>query len=313
MNFLYPAIFLTLGVIFVNGWTDAPNAIVSCVCSKTFSMKKAVLLASVCNFLGVFIISLINTSVAKNVFEVAKITDRRAICAALLSVIVLAVGAWTMGIPTSESHAIIASLIGAGLATRASIDIKTISYSLIGLFLSVTVGFLLGYHIYGYWQKKIVGKKKLMRMQVFGAAFMAFMHGAQDGQKFISIILLITGVTGEFGIPLWAAVLCSFVMGLGTMAGGGRIIRKVGEQMVELNLKQGVSADIAGGISLLLSTFFGLPVSTTHVKTSAVMGCGYVSGGLSKKTASEMLAAWVITFPACFGMGYIFTKIFLKF
>ena len=97
------------------------------------------------------------------------------------------------------------------------------------------------------------------------------------------------------------------------MAGGERIIEKVGEQMVNLNLKQGVSADISGGISLLLSTLLGLPVSTTHVKTASIMGCGFSSGGLDKKTASEMLAAWIITFPACFGMGYFFTKIFLKF
>ena len=302
-----------MGVIFVNGWTDAPNAIVSCVCNKTLSMKKAVLLAAVCNFLGVFIMSSVNNSVAKNVFEAADITDRRSICAALLSVIILAVGAWTMGIPTSESHAIISSLIGAALASGADINLRTIIYTLIGLVLSVTIGFLLGFYIFGYWRKKPSSKKKMQKAQIFGAAFMAFMHGAQDGQKFISILLLISGVSGSFGIPVWATVLCSVVMGLGTMAGGGRIIKKVGEQMVDLNLKQGVSADIAGGISLLLSTLFGLPVSTTHVKTSAVMGCGFVSGGLNKKTASEMLAAWVITFPACFGMGYFLTKLFLKF
>ena len=310
MDFFNLAAMLTLGVIFVNGWTDAPNAIVSVVCSTTLSMKKAVILASLSNFAGVIIMSIISPAVAKNIFEIADIKEPAAISAALLSVIVLAVGAWFFGIPTSESHAIIASLMGAGIATGTGISLKVTLYTVIGLFLSVTGGFVVGYYLYSFWSKKQTEAKKIRLVQIAGAAIMAFMHGAQDGQKFISIYLIACGITGDFNIPIWAAMICSAVMGLGTLLGGGRIIENVGQKMVELDKKQGVSADIAGGISLFISTVLGLPVSTTHVKTAAIMGCGYVTGEINKKTASEVLAAWVITFPVCFGMGYVFTKLF---
>lgn len=310
MNFFNLAALLTLGVILVNGWTDAPNAIVSPVCSKTLSMKKAVVLASICNFSGVMLMSIVNSSVAKNIFEITNIQHNGAICGALLSVILLAVVAWGFGIPTSESHAIIASLMGAGIATGSEISVRVIIYSLIGLILSVAGGFALGYYLYNFSKNKRLDEKNLKRGQIIGAVFMSFMHGAQDGQKFISIYLIALGITGEFEIPIWAALICSAVMGLGTLMGGGRIIKNVGEKMVELDIKQGICADIAGGISLFISTVLGLPVSTTHVKTASIMGCGYVTGNIEKKAASNMLAAWVITFPACFAMGYLFTKIF---
>ena len=141
---------------------------------------------------------------------------------------------------------------------------------------------------------------------------MSFMHGAQDGQKFISIFLVaisLSSKSSSFEIPVWVALLCSSTMALGTAMGGGRIIYNIGKKMTNLDLKQGVSADAAGSISLFLSTCLGLPVSTTHAKTSAIMGCGYVKSSLDFKTARELLTAWVITFPACFIMGYIFTKI----
>lgn len=303
------AFILALGVIFVNGWTDAPNAISSCVCSKVLSMKKAVLLAAVCNFLGVTVTSFISHSVAKNIFETAKITSSKALCAALLSVIVLAVGAWIFGIPTSESHAIIASLCGAGFASGIKINTRLLTFTLIGLILSVGLGFILGFYLYSFISKKDIAQEKLRKLQIVGAVFMSFMHGAQDGQKFISILLFAKGTKGVFRIPLETAGLCAVVMALGTAFGGGRIIRKVGEKMVDMDLTLGSASDVAGGISLMLSTVFGMPVSTTHAKTASVMGCGFSKGKIDKKTANEMFAAWVITFPVCFILGYLFCKI----
>ncbi len=298
---------LAIGVIFVNGWTDAPNAISSCVCSKVLSMKKAVVLAAICNFCGVFITGVLSHSVAKNVFETAKIQSGEALCAALASVILLAVSAWFFGIPTSESHAIIASLCGAAVASGTHINKNLLIFTLFGLILSVGLGFILGYYIFRILSKKPISNKKLRNLQISGAVVMSFMHGAQDGQKFISIMLFACGFTGKFSLPLWTTVLCSVVMALGTAVGGGRIIRKIGQDMVEMDLKLGAGADIAGGISLFIATVLGMPVSTTHAKTAAVMGCGFSNGNINKKTASEMLAAWLITFPICFGLGYLFT------
>lgn len=301
---------LVLGVIFVNGWTDAPNAISSCVCSGALSMKRAVLLAAVCNFLGVSVTSIIASGVAKNIFETTKISEPSALCAALLSVIILAVGAWVFGIPTSESHAIISSLCGAALASGVAINSNLLIFTLIGLILSVGMGFVLGYYIFRSLNKRVFKEQNLKRLQIAGASVMAFMHGAQDGQKFISILLFAIGITGVFKIPVWTVLVCSTVMALGTALGGGRIIRKVGKTMVDMDLKLGSAADIAGGISLLTATVLGMPVSTTHAKTASVIGCGYAKSDLNKKTASEMLAAWVITFPVCFVLGYVLTKLF---
>lgn len=313
---LFAASLLTLGVVFVNGWTDAPNAIASCVCSGTLTMKLAVLLAAVCNFSGVLIMTYVNCSVARNIFSSADFSGspygHTALCAALASVIILAVGAWIFGIPTSESHAIISALIGAALACNAPVHLRVIIYTLVGLVLSVAGGFIAGYFLFGFMKRRDYNERKLRHMQTVGAALMSFMHGAQDGQKFISIFLVAVSLgtnASGFGIPTWTIVLCSIVMALGTALGGGRIIRTVGKKMVRLDLKQGVCADIAGGLSLFLSTCLGLPVSTTHAKTSAVMGCGFVDSALDSKTAFEMLAAWVITFPACFIMGYVFTRL----
>ena len=299
------SIILTLGVVFVNGWTDAPNAITGCVCSGALSMKKAVALASICNFLGVTLSSVLFPTVAKNIFETAGVTGG-ALCASLLSVIIMAVSAWCFGIPTSESHAIIASLAGASLAIGKSISTKLIFMTVSGLIISVIGGFVAGFFIYGKFKKVKIKKWH----EVVGAGLMSFMHGAQDGQKFISILLLAFGISGTFKIPIWAVFTCSAVMTLGTALGGGRIIEKVGREMVTTDSATSVSSDIAGGMSILMSTVLGLPVSTTHAKTASIMGCGYRQKSINKKTMRQMIAAWLITFPICFILGFIFTELF---
>jgi len=304
------AIILTLCVIFVNGWTDAPNAIAGCVCSGALKMKRAVMLAAIFNFIGTVTSCALFPQVAKNIFDEAGLETQGAICASLLSVIILAVGAWAFGIPTSESHAIIASLMGASVACGKSISVKLLSLTLTGLVLSVVGGFIAGFYIYKYVKNKNLSEKASKNLQILSAGIMAFMHGAQDGQKFISILLLTTSIGNAFSVPMPVVLLCSAVMALGTATGGKKIIKKVGKQMVAIDSKISISSDIAGGISLFLSTVLGMPVSTTHAKTSAVMGCGYAVKGINKKTARQMIAAWFITFPLCFVMGYLFTLIF---
>ena len=303
------AFLLTLGVIFVNGWTDAPNAITGCVCSGALSMKKAVAYAAVFNFLGIVISVRFFPFVAKNIFLQSNISGGPMLIASLLSVIILAVSAWFFGIPTSESHAIIASIIGASVATSKSFNCKLVYFTLVGLVVSVIGGFVLGYLFYFLLKDKQISTKKINALQILSALVMAFMHGAQDGQKFISIFLLASGMS-SFDINYKVVLLCAVVMALGTATGGGRIIEKVGKTMVSINGKKSVASDVAGGISLFLSSVMGLPVSTTHAKTSAVMGCGYVTNDINKKTMRQMIAAWLITFPACFVMGYLFTLLF---
>jgi len=156
--------------------------------------------------------------------------------------------------------------------------------------------------------------------QVMGGALMAFMHGAQDGQKFIGVFMLgiflangYANVT-EFVIPIWLMILCSAVISLGVSIGGYKIIKKVGMGMVKLEKYQGFAADTAGAICLLISSLFGIPVSTTHTKTTAIMGVGAAKriSSVNWATVKEMVLAWVLTFPGCGILGYIFANVLIK-
>jgi PiT family inorganic phosphate transporter len=154
---------------------------------------------------------------------------------------------------------------------------------------------------------------------VFGGAFMAFMHGAQDGQKFMSVFLLGIflangqGNVSSFSIPIWLMILCSAVMALGTSIGGYRIIKSVGMDMVSLQTYQGFAADLGAATCLLFSSITGIPVSTTHTKTTAIMGVGAsrrlsaVNWGVVK----EMGLAWILTFPGCGLVGYLMAQLFM--
>ncbi len=327
---------LTLGVIMVNGWTDAPNAIATCVSTRAMKASSAILMAAVFNFLGVLVMTLVNSKVAMTIYNMVDFGGNAgeatvALCAALFAIVVWATAAWRFGIPTSESHALIAGLSGAAIALHGSfsgINFGEWVKVLYGLALSTVLGFGSGFgsaRLIETICRRMDRKKTLpffRGAQIFGGASMAFMHGAQDGQKFMSVFLLgIFLANGQasvtnFQIPLWLMVLCSMVMALGTSIGGYRIIKSVGMDMVRLQTYQGFAADLGGAACLLLSSVTGIPVSTTHTKTTAIMGVG-ASRRLSAvnwRIVKEMSLAWILTFPGCgllgFGMAKLFMQIF---
>lgn len=325
---------LILGVILVNGWTDAPNAIATCVSTRTLSPKKSILMATIFNFLGVLVMTLISRAVAQTIYNMVDFGDVPrdaliALCAALFAIVVWAVAAWLFGIPTSESHALIAGISGAAIAIKggiSGINMNEWVKVIYGLFLSTIMGFSSGYLITKIIEKtcKNIERQKttkfFKRTQLVGAASMAFMHGAQDGQKFMGVFMLCiflangySNVT-DFNIPIWLMILCSLVMSLGTSIGGYKIIKTVGMGMVKLETYQGASADLASASCLLASSVLGLPVSTTHTKTTAIMGVG-ASKRLSNVNWSivkEMALAWILTFPGCGLLGYLSTYVFMK-
>ena len=322
-------VLLTLGVIFVNGWTDAPNAIATCVCTGALKMKKAIILSAVFNFLGAVIMGIINTKVAQTIYTMVDFGSSSesvaALCAAMLAIIAWATGAWWFGIPTSESHALIAGIGGAAIAISGfkALDPQGWLKVLNGIVLSVAIGFILGY-IFAKAIKIIIpdceNKHTFYKnAQIVGAAAMSFMHGAQDCQKFVGVMILGIGLNSgqdpeRFSvIPIWLMLLCSVVISLGTALGGGRIIKAVGKDMVALESYQGFCADIAGAISLFLSSVLGLPVSTTHAKTTAIMGTGAAKSKaeVNWKIAFEMITAWFLTFPGCMIVGFITAKLFM--
>lgn len=324
---------LTLAVILVNGWTDAPNAIATCVSTRAIGVRPAIVMAAVFNFFGVLVMTLLNASVAMTVYNMVDFgTDAHAaliaLCAAMAAIVLWATAAWYFGIPTSESHALIAGLSGAAIAIHndfSGINGAEWAKVLWGLLLSTALGFGLGFLTAktvtllsgGFHRAR--AESFFSGSQVVGGAAMAFMHGAQDGQKFMAVFLLGAALSGgqtqatEFTVPLWLMVLCSAVMGLGTSIGGYRIIKSVGMDMVKLRSYQGFSADLSAALCLLFSSLTGIPVSTTHTKTTAIMGVGAVRSlhHVNWRVVKDLVLTWIFTFPGCGVLGYLMAKLFL--
>ena len=311
---------LNIGVIVVNGATDAPMAI---------------LMAAVCNFLGLLLVSLVTSAVAHTIFNMVDFGGNSqqaliALTAAMIAIIVWGAAAWWFGIPTSQSHSLIAGLTGAAIALQGgfgAINGGEWMKVVYGILLSTLLGFFLGWA-----NSKIVGRvcrnmdrkrtTKVFRWaQVASGAGVAFMHGAQDGQKFMSIfVLAITLATGvgqadQMVLPIWLMFFCALNMGIGTAVGGERIIKSVGLDMVKLEPFQGFAASAATFFCLMLSTFAGLPVSTTHTNTTAIMGVGAAKRKSAVKwgIAVDMVKTWVLTFPGCGLLGFAFAHLFLFF
>lgn len=324
---------LILGVIFVNGWTDAPNAIATAVSTRVLRPRTAVIMAVIMNFLGVLISMIFFAKIADEISKMVSLESFNredslvVLMAGMISIVIWATAAWYFGIPTSESHALIAGVTGAVLAlgklgaVNGDFWVKVI----VGLLISSVIGFFTGFGftklIEGLFKrKKRAQTNKLFAYGQAGAAgFMAFMHGAQDGQKFIGVFIICLSTynnkwfsSGE-SADLWLIVLVSAVMGLGTSVGGYKIIKAVGMDMVKLEKYQGFSADFVAAGVLLLATFLKIPMSTTHTKTTAIMGVGAsrrisaVNWGVVK----EMFTAWFLTFPGCGLIAFLMAKFFL--
>lgn len=336
--FTNPSLFIVTvlisGVILVNGWTDAPNAIATCVSTRCLSPKKSIIMAAIFNFLGVFTMTLINSTVAETIYNIVDFGTNAtaaltALSAALVAIATWAVLAWLFGIPTSESHALIAGLSGSAIAIQggiAGINGEEWIKVLYGLVISTILGFGMGFSVTKIIETicRKIDRRKTTKFfkgtQIVGGASMAFMHGAQDGQKFMGVFLLgvslsngLTGVS-TFSIPLWLMLVCSALMTLGTSIGGYKIIKTVGMKMAKLEVYQGAAADISSAGCLLLSSALGVPVSTTHTKTTAIMGVG-ASRRLSNVNwgvVKEMVLAWILTFPGCGLLGYLATLIFMR-
>lgn len=326
-------VLLTFAVILVNGWTDAPNAIATCVSTRAIGPKPAIIMAAILNFAGVFFMTIINATVAQTIYKMVNFEgDSKnalvALCAAMVAIVLWATVAWIFGIPTSESHALIAGISGAAIALQNSISGINASEwikVLIGLVLSTFLGFSMGWvtvKLTELFCKKMDRQKTgvfFKNAQIGGAAAMAFMHGAQDGQKFMGVFML--GIflsqgnssVQEFNIPVWLMFLCSLIMALGTSIGGYRIIKAVGMDMVKLETYQGFSADLAGAGCILISSLTGIPVSTTHTKTTAIMGVGSAKrlSNVNWGVVKEMVLTWVLTFPGCGLIGFLMAKLFI--
>ncbi|WP_251445914.1 inorganic phosphate transporter [Vermiculatibacterium agrestimuris] len=306
----YPILFLLAAVILVNGWTDAPNAIAAPVAAGVLPFPLAAALAAVCNLLGVVCTARVSDAVARTLYSIADFGPQAltALSAALSATVLWAVFAWRFGVPTSESHALVAGLTGSALALGTErLHLAPLAWVGLGLILSLALGFLLG----RLFRARLPHCREALyrRGQILGAALTAFLHGAQDGQKFLGVMALILALDcGGYSLPHWASRACALLMALGTLIGGRRIIDTVGRKLVTLDPRAGFAAEAGCAAALALCTLWGFPVSTTHAKTAAILGAGAAPDG---KVAGSLGLAWLLTFPACGFLAFFLVKCLL--
>jgi PiT family inorganic phosphate transporter len=232
--------------------------------------------------------------------------------------------AWYWGLPTSESHALIAGLTGAGLATAGPESLLWTGWSkvLIGLVFSTFLGFFGGLVLMGLLYRMLANsrpgtvRRVFGRLQILSAAFMAFSHGSNDGQKFIGVFtlsLLLGGILPAFQVPLWVILLCALTMGLGTAVGGWRIVKTMGLRLTRLEPVHGFAAETAAALTIEIATRLGIPLSTTHTINTAIVGVGATRrfSAVRWGVTFEIVAAWILTFPVCGLIGWGAAKILL--
>ncbi len=316
---------LIIGLTVVNGWTDAPSAIAGCVCTRSLKPKHALIMAGLCNLAGAVIMALWHPGVAETLYGIASFgSDPRSallsLCSAVLAVIAWAALASLWGIPTSESHALISGMSGAAIASSGSfgaISAEQWRTVLTGILISTVPVLVLSALLYKISSRIFSEQDRrgtiryFKRVQLFSAASSAFLHGAQDSQKFIGVYLLGLSflgkhsVEGEFSIPFYVTLICSLAMTLGTMMGGTRIIKKVGSEMTHLDALGSSAADTASSALLSVCSFLGIPTATTQAKTCAMMGVGLCKkNGTNPRVVAQMLGGWFLTFPVCALLGF---------
>ena len=311
MVLLIAIVILALVFDYTNGFHDTANAIATSVSTRALSPRTAVFMAAGLNLLG----ALVSTSVAKTVGEGIVDTDLvtlQVVMAALVGAVVWNFVTWHFGIPSSSSHALFGGLIGAMIAS-AGVDgviwsgvVEKIILPMIG---SPLLGFI------GAWVLMtgliwLVRKRQLApvnkwfrRLQPISAGFMAFSHGANDAQKTMGIIalaLFASGQIDEFTIPTWVKIACALAMALGTYSGGWRIIHTLGTKVIKLDPIHGFAAETAAASVIQVATHFGVPVSTTHTITAAIMGVGSTQrlSAVRWGVAGNIITAWILTLPA---------------
>src|SRR3989338_675449 len=324
-----PAILFVLGLVrpaeFVNGWPAAPNAIATVVSTRVLSPARALLLATCLNILGAMSGTAVAATIGKGIVSPDAI-NIYTVGAAMVGIVFWSTLAWYYGLPTSESHGLIAGLTGAALATAGPQALLWSGWKkvLIGLGFSTFLGFFGGlvlmtliYRAFAKARPATV-RRVFGKLQVLSAAFMAFSHGSNDGQKFIgafTLVLLLGGIIPAFKVELWVILLCATVMGIGTAIGGWRIMKTMGLRLTKLEPVHGFAAETGAALTIEVASRLGIPLSTTHTINTAIMGVGAtrrfsaVRWGVSR----NMVTAWVLTFPVCGAIAWAVAKLTLLF
>jgi PiT family inorganic phosphate transporter len=320
---LYCVLALILVAEFVNGWTDSPNAIATVVSTRVLSPYQALIMATVLNAIGAMSGTAVAATIGKDIVR-PDVINLTTVAAAMIGIIFWSTLAWYWGVPTSESHALIAGLTGAGLATAGPESLLWTGWSkvLIGLGFSTFLGFFGGLLLMALLYRMLANSRPgtvrriFGRLQIVSAGFMAFSHGSNDGQKFIGVFtlsLLLGGFLPAFQVPIWVILLCAITMGLGTAVGGWRIVKTMGLRLTKLEPVHGFAAETAAALTIEIATRLGIPLSTTHTINTAIVGVGATRrfSAVRWGVTFEIVTAWVLTFPVCGLIGWGAAKILL--
>lgn len=320
MVVLVALIIIALGFDFMNGRNDAANSIATIVSTRVLSPRYAVAWAAFFNFIAFLVFGLhVADTIGRGIISANAITDE-VIFGALVGAIFWQVVTGYLGIPSSSSHALIGGLVGAGVAHAG---IGTIEWSGLGktiaaIVLSPVTGFvlalmmvlLLSWMFLRFMPARV--DRIFRKVQLVSASLYSLGHGGNDAQKTMGIIAALLAAHGEmngaFHVPLWVVISCNGAMALGTLLGGWRIVRTMGSRITHLSSMQGVCAETAGSITLFLATFMGIPVSTTHTITGAIVGVGAArrASAVRWNVAQRIVIAWVVTMPAAAIVGAAF-------
>ncbi|HET8785395.1 MAG TPA: inorganic phosphate transporter [Candidatus Limnocylindrales bacterium] len=313
---------VVLAVLFdyINGFHDTANAIATSVSTRALRPSHAILMSATANFVG----ALTGTAVAKTIASGIATTPSGAegqiiVASALVGAIAWNLLTWRLGIPSSSSHALIGGLIGAVVAASGTgalnlegIYEKVLFPLVASPILGVLIGFSLMVVLLNLFQRAHPRKlnDRFRRLQVLSAAYMAFSHGSNDAQKTMGIITLAlvgAGVLAEPTVPLWVIILAASAISIGTAAGGWRIIRTMGQRVVKLDPVHGFAAETTAATIILGASHFGMPVSTTHVISSAIMGVGASDrfSAVRWGVAGNIIVAWVLTLPASGAVAWL--------
>jgi inorganic phosphate transporter, PiT family len=322
-SFILLAFVIVFAVIFdfINGFHDTANAIATAVSTRVLSPRNAIIMSTVLNLLGAISGTAVAKTVGAGLVHSGSVTQLT-VLSALLAAIIWDLITWYFGLPTSSSHAVLSSLVGAAIATSGTgvVISKGVYKILLGLVISPLVGFILGGFImfclarFFCNQSTSLVNNIFSRFQIVSAAYMAFSHGNNDAQKTMGIItmaLVSYYHLTAFDIPSWVILTCAVAMASGTAVGGWRIIKTLGTKLAQLRPINGFAAETAAATVIELASRIGMPLSTTHVISSSIMGV-IASKRISAvrwTVGGNIIAAWVITIPACATLAWVICKV----
>ncbi|HSI84679.1 MAG: anion permease [Candidatus Methylacidiphilales bacterium] len=352
MLLLFAVLLAALAFEFINGFHDTANAIATVVSTKVLTPRAAILLAAAGNLLGALTGTAVASTIGSGLVDIHVVTTET-VLNALLAAIIWGLITWWLGLPSSSSHALVGGLCGAALSA-SNLNWEILKWSqmdatghatglwpkvILPMIASPLIGFIFGLCfmylllIFFYWMTPYQSKISFGRLQLASAAFMAFSHGSNDAQKTMGIIALalfsattagtLNGLpewlfflhTPKFEIHAWVVLVCAVTMAVGTSFGGWRIIRTMGHRMVKLQPVHGFAAETSAAVIINVASHFGIPVSTTHVIATSIMGVGATKRLSAVKwgVVGRMVWAWVLTLPVTAALAYGLQSFFKLF